>query len=77
MIPLLLKDIATIELQSQPRSSYRRLNGENAVIINALRAQGTNVVETMERLRAAIDGLNNSVLDARGLQLNVVYDETK
>ena len=77
VIPLLLKDIATIELQSQQRSSYRRLNGENAVIINALRAQGTNVVETMGRLRAAIDTLNSSVLNARGLQLNVVYDETK
>jgi HAE1 family hydrophobic/amphiphilic exporter-1 len=77
VVPLLLRDIASIELQSQQRSSYRRLNGEDAVIINALRAQGSNVVDTMGRLRAAIDGLNDSVLNARGLQLNVVYDETK
>ena len=77
VVALLLRDIATIELQSQQRSSYRRLNGEDAVIINALRAQGSNVVDTMGRLRVAIDGLNASVLNARGLQLNVVYDETK
>ena len=31
----------------------------------------------MVRLRAAADGLNESELNARGLQLQVVYDETK
>jgi len=77
LVPLLLSDIATIRLQSTQRSSYRRLNGEEAVIINALRAPGVNVVETMERLRAEIEVLNESVLDARDLNLRVVYDETK
>ena len=47
------------------------------MIINALRAPGVNVVETMERLRDEIDVLNESVLDARDLNLRVVYDETK
>ena len=77
LVPLLLSDIATIRLQSTQRSSYRRLNGEEAVIINALRAPGVNVVETMERLRDEIDVLNETVLDARDLNLRVVYDETK
>lgn len=77
LVPLLLSDIATIQLQSVQRSSYRRLNGEEAVIINALRAPGVNVVETMERLRSTIDELNISVLEARDLNLRVVYDETK
>ena len=77
LVPLLLSDIATISLQSTRRSSYRRLNGEEAVIINALRAPGVNVVETMERLRDEIDVLNETVLDARDLNLRVVYDETK
>ena len=36
-----------------------------------------NVVETMERLRAQIDDLNSAVLEARDLNLRVVYDETK
>ena len=60
-----MSDIATIELRSTQRSSYRRLNGEEAVIINALRAPGVNVVETMIRLRAAIDKLNETVLASR------------
>ena len=77
LVPLLLSDIATIELRSTQRSSYRRLNGEEAVIINALRAPGVNVVETMIRLRAAIDKLNETVLESRALNLRVVYDETK
>ena len=77
LVPLLLSDIATIELRSTQRSSYRRLNGEEAVIINALRAPGVNVVETMVRLRAAIDRLNETVLASRNLNLRVVYDETK
>ena len=77
LVPLLLADIATIELKSTARSSYRRLNGEEAVIINALRAPGVNVVETMVRLRAAIDKLNETVLASRDLNLRVVYDETK
>ena len=77
LVPLLLSDIATIKLQSTQRSSYRRLNGEEAVIINALRAPGVNVVETMERVRDRIDELNSSVLEARDLNLRVVYDETR
>ncbi|MGB1825863.1 MAG: efflux RND transporter permease subunit, partial [Candidatus Puniceispirillaceae bacterium] len=77
LVPLLLSDIATISLQSTQRSSYRRLNGEEAVIINALRAPGVNVVETMERLRDEIEVLNETVLDARDLNLRVVYDETR
>ncbi len=76
LVPLLLSDIAEIELRIQQRSSFRRLNGEDAIIINALRAQGSNVVETMTKLRAEIDVLNNTVLDARGLTMRVVYDET-
>ena len=37
----------------------------------------SNVVATMVRLRTAVDRLNESELNDRGLQLKVVYDETK
>ena len=76
LVPLLLSDIATIELQVQERSSFRRLNGEDAIIINALRAPASNVVETMRKLKIEIDRLNERLLDARGLNLRIVYDET-
>ena len=77
IIPLLLEDVATIEFKVQQRTSFRRLNGKSAIILNAIRDQGSNVVATMVRLRAVVDSLNESELNARGLQLQVVYDETK
>ena len=77
IIPLLLEDVSTIELSVQKRTSFRRLNGKPAIILNAIRDQGSNVVATMVRLRAAANRLNESELNTRGLQLQVVYDETK
>ena len=76
LVPVLLADIAEISLVSKKRSSFRRLNGKDAVILNALREQNSNVVETMVRLRSVIDALNSGVLMTRGLALKVVYDET-
>ena len=77
LVPILLRDIADIELEMEKRSSFRRLNGKNALILNALREQGTNVVQTMQTMQTVIDTLNQSVLAQRGLELKLVYDETK
>jgi len=77
LVPLLLSDIATIELQVEERTSFRRLMGKDAIIINVLREQGTNVVRTMESLAKAVDELNQTVLAARDLNMYIVYDETK
>ena len=76
LAPVLLSDIATIRLVTKKRTSFRRLNGKDAVILNALREQNSNVVETMTTLRAVIDELNTEILQPRGLNLRVVYDET-
>ena len=75
-MPILLRDIADIELEMEKRSSFRRLNGKNALILNALREQGTNVVQTMQTMQTVIDALNQGVLAQRGLNLKLVYDET-
>ena len=76
LVPVLLSDIAEIKLVSKKRTSFRRLNGKDAVILNALRERDSNVVETMENLRLVIDEMNEDVLKSRGLNLRVVYDET-
>ncbi len=55
IVPIRLSDIARFEIKPEQASSFRRLNGENAIIINLTREQGTNVVETMERLKQKID----------------------
>ena len=75
-VPILLSDIADVQFDVERRASYRRLNGQDAVIINALREQGANVVATMDVMRDKVDGLNKSILSQNGLQLNIVYDET-
>ncbi|MDC1383556.1 efflux RND transporter permease subunit [Candidatus Puniceispirillum sp.] len=76
IVPLLLGDIAQLELKTQKRTSFRRLNGKPAVTFSAIREQGSNVVSTMLKLRSVVDDLNKSELDARGLDLRIVYDET-
>lgn len=74
--PLLLQDLATLEVRVQSRTSFRRLNGQPAVTLSALREAGSNVVATMLKLRTVVDQLNQNELAARGLDLKVVYDET-
>ncbi len=75
--PLLLEDVATLDMRFPKQTSFRRLNGKPGIIVNAIREQGSNVVSTMLRLRSVVDELNQSELDQRGLSLRVVYDETK
>lgn len=77
LAPILLRDIAEIKLEMEKRSSFRRLNGKNALILNALREQGTNVVQTMKTVQTVIDALNQTELAQRGLELKLVYDETR
>ena len=55
IIPLRLGDIATIDVTAKKRQSFRRLNGDDAVIINIIREQGTNVVKTMDELKDVIE----------------------
>jgi HAE1 family hydrophobic/amphiphilic exporter-1 len=74
--PLLLKDIAKLELKVQSRTSFRRLNGKPAVTLSAIRESGSNVVATMLRLRSVVDQLNDKELASRNLDLKIVYDET-
>jgi len=69
-------DIADVAYgYSEPRARIRRL-GENAVVMNAKREAGANVIETMEGVREAVAELNETVLPAEGLRLEQVYDET-
>ncbi len=51
--------------------------GSEVVAVNVIRRTGTNVLQVMSRLQAAMTELNNGVLADRNLQLNQVYDETE
>ena len=77
IVPLLLEDVARLDIRFPKQTSFRRLNGKPGIIVNAIREQGSNVVATMLRVRSVVDALNRDELDQRGLNLRVVYDETK
>ncbi len=69
-------DIAEVAYgYSEPRARIRRLGGP-AVVMNAKREAGANVIETMDGVRAAVADLNRTALPAEGLILEQVYDET-
>jgi len=74
--PILLKDVAQVELTLSDRSGILTLDGEPAIAMNAQVEQGVNVIQVMEGLQAAMKELNNGPLKRAGLEMIQMYDET-
>ncbi|MCG8508493.1 MAG: efflux RND transporter permease subunit, partial [Rhodospirillales bacterium] len=69
-------DIATVDFGfKEPTATMRHL-GRPGISVNAVRETGTNVIETMQGVREAVEELNESLLPGAGLRLQQVYDET-
>jgi len=73
--PVLLRDIATIELQPVDRESFVINQGSKVIAVNAYRESGANVLEVMEDLQQAVVDLELP-LGQEGLSIQQVYDET-
>ena len=79
--PVRIKDLGdAVETLEKP-TRFVRANGQSALAINAIRETGSNVMEVMAGLQAAIDRVNDDLLpnyenDRHGLHLRQVYDET-
>ncbi len=71
-----LGDVANIFISYKDPTSFRRINGEDAITFAVLREPGANVVKTMELLNKEIESLNKTNLNNKGLELYNVYDET-
>ncbi len=71
-----LEDVANIFISYKDPTSFRRINGEDAITFAVLREPGANVVKTMTLLNKEIEILNNTNLNGKGLYLYNVYDET-
>lgn len=69
-------DVAEVRFGTKEVNSTIRVLGEEALVGRAVRELGSNVIETMEGVRAAIDELNATALPNAGLALRQVYDET-
>lgn len=69
-------DIATVQFDYREPGARIRHLGEPALAFNAVRANGANVIGTMEALRATLAELNDGPLADHDLYLRQVYDET-
>jgi len=74
--PVLLGDVAEIEMRLQDRTGILTLDGEPAIAMNAQAEQGVNVIEVMDGLKAAAKELNEGPLKKAGLHLIQMYDES-
>jgi len=74
--PVLLRDIARIDVQMADPQSFVINKGGTAIAVNAHRESGVNVLEVMQGLQTAAEELRAGPLAAAGLQMEQVYDET-
>ncbi len=74
--PILLKDVAKVELSLQDKTGILTLDGAPAIAMNAQAELGVNVIEVMDRLKLAMAELNEGPLKRAGLQMIQMSDET-
>ena len=69
-------DVANVQFGYKRAGASIRMFGRPALAMNVERRTGSNVIETMRGLKAAVDELNQSAIPRAGLSLRQVYDET-
>jgi len=74
--PILLKDVAKVELTLADKTGLITLDGTPAIAMNAQVEQGVNVIQVMAGLKTAMKELNEGPLDRAGLHMLQMYDET-
>ncbi len=72
--PIKLGDIATIQVQHRERLDLARQNGNPAVGIRIDRESGANVLETLQRVKTAVEELRAGPLRERGLDMQQSFD---
>lgn len=70
-----LKDVARVEVDQDAYMNRSKFNGEESVALGIARTSGSNAIETMDAIKAAIQELSPSLPD--GMVLEVAYDATK
>ncbi len=75
-LPVYVRDIATVSIAYTDPLHVVREMGRDSIAVNAIRKNGANILDAMQKLREAVRELNDGVLDKRGFKLFQVYDET-
>ena len=69
-------DVAHVEFGAKKRDARLRDKGRDAIVVNAVRDTGANVIEIMRDVRKVVAQLNADVLPQAGLVLEQVHDDT-
>ncbi|MEE8370765.1 MAG: efflux RND transporter permease subunit, partial [Sphingomonadales bacterium] len=72
--PVTLGDIATISLSPGRVSGFGYQNGNRAFGVQILKTNDANVLETLDRVKAAVAEMNEGVIGAAGLRLEKSFD---
>ncbi|MEX2176269.1 MAG: efflux RND transporter permease subunit, partial [Pirellulaceae bacterium] len=76
-VPVYVRDVGRAELSFKKPDGFVRRFGGTCIAINVQRSVGANVLDVMERLKAANADLNENLLRQQGLELVQVYDESE
>ena len=69
-------DVAKVAFGYKRPTARIRTMGKNAIVVNAIRDTGANVIQVMAAIREAARKLNEGPLAENGLVMHQVYDET-
>ena len=72
--PVRLADVATIEVGPPQRTNFAYQNGNPAIGVQVFRANGANVLATLDAVKAAVAELRAGPLKARGLGIEQSFD---
>ena len=76
-VPIYLRDVGHAELGYRKVRAKVFQKGQPVMAMNAVKEPGSNVLEVMGELQAAVVRLNQERLRPRGLELVQAYDETE
>ncbi|HUU46998.1 MAG TPA: efflux RND transporter permease subunit [Acidobacteriota bacterium] len=75
-VPIYVRDIADVALSHQKPFARVRVRGEPAIVFNAQRQVGANVLEVTEGLLEQLEAINREILGPRGMRAENVYRST-
>lgn len=74
--PIILSDVATVDLTFQDRTGILTLDGSPAIAMGVNAEVGINVIDVMSELKAAAQSLRDGPLERENLELIQMFDQT-
>ena len=72
--PIRLRDVATVEVKRPVQRFFAYQNGNPAIGLRILRAEGANVLDTLDEVKRVVDEVRRSELQPRGLDIAQSFD---